>query len=120
MGDLGLSFYQMVLIALAAALSFQSSGRRRVLFGLFLVAMVATLVATLTRSAILTSGVVIVLTGVITRRFGQLMLTALVAAILGAIAFILPRARFAVVQRLTGLGDAPTLGHQRAPQPSLD
>ncbi len=119
-GDLALSFYQMVLIALAAALYFQSSGRRRVLSGLFLLAMVATLVATLTRSAILTSGVVIVLTGVITRRFGQLMLTALVAAILGAMAFIVAGARFDVVQRLTSLGDASTLGHERALRRSLD
>ena len=120
MGDLALSFYQMVLIALAAALYFQSSGRRRVLFGLFLVAMVATLVATLTRSAIVTGGVVIILTGVITRRFGQLIATTVAAAVIGGIAFIVAGARFDVVQRLATLGDASTLGHERALQRSLE
>jgi len=120
MGDLALSFYQMVLIALAAALYFQSKGRARVLSGIFLVAMVATLVATLTRSAIVTSAVVILVTGVVTRRFGQLMVTSLAATILGLGAFIAAGARIDVVQRLTSLTDASTLGHGRALQRSLE
>ena len=118
-GDLALSFYQMVLVALASALYVESSGRRRLWSGLFLGTMVAALVATLTRSAILTGIAVILITAVLARRPIRVAVLGGVAAIAGIAGIVLSGIRLETVQRLFSLQDASTQGHLHALQRSL-
>ena len=119
MGDLALSFYQMVVVALASALYVQSTGRRRWLSGLFLLMMTATLVATLTRSAIITALVVVALTGLLARRPLQIAIVAVAAGAAGLVAFVVSGIGVDQLQRLLNLEDASTRGHLNALQRSL-
>jgi hypothetical protein len=115
LGDLALAFFQIFLVAVAAALFFTSgSSRGKILSGGFLLLMVVTEVLTVTRSAAVGVLVVIVFIAVLTRSFGRLSIV-VVAALLGTlITLLVLGTETAVIKQLLNPQEGSALAHARA------
>lgn len=121
LGDLALAFYQILLCSVAAALFFQREFRKhRVLAGAFLVAMVGTLVLTVTRSAIIAIVPALALMAVIGRGIGKLLVVLLALAMIGGGVFVATHLEPSTVEQLLSLEEASVRGHEGALQRSLD
>jgi hypothetical protein len=115
LGDLALAFYEVLLVALAAAIFFEArSERRRLLSGAFLIAMVGTLTLTITRSAILAVIPVMALTAIVSRSLGKLVTIAAVSITLGISALFASHIQPSSLQQLFNPAEASTVGHENA------
>lgn len=120
MGDLALSFYQLVLVAISGALYFEArSPWRRALCGTFLLLMIGTLVLTITRSAILSAVPVVVVAAVLARAYGRLVLIGAIGACLAVAAITLTRFDVATLQRLADPNESSVQGHLSAAEESF-
>jgi hypothetical protein len=119
-GDLALAFYQLILCSVAAALLFERSLRRhRVLAGAFLVAMIGTLVLTITRSAIIAVGPALAVMALLGRGLTKLVLVLAAIALLGSGAFVATHLEPSTVSQLLSLEEASVVGHEGALERSL-
>jgi len=120
LGDLALAFYQILLVALAAALFYGArSARRRIITASFLALMLATLTFTVTRSAVLAIIPVLVLTAIFARSLGRLVTIIAVCAATGLAVVSLSGTDLAIVQQLLNPGEASARAHVDAAARSL-
>ena len=120
LGDLALSFYQLIMCSVAAAMLFARGVRRHtVLAGALLVAMVGTLVLTVTRSSILAVMPAVGLMAVVGRGLGKLVLVVAAIGILGSASFVAAHLEPSTVNQLLSLEEASVVGHEGALERSL-
>jgi hypothetical protein len=121
LGDLALAFYQVLLVSLAAALYAERQLRRfQVLAGVFLVAMIGTLMLTITRSAAIAIAPALVLIALFGRGFGKLMIVVVFVAVAAVGLIAAYGIEPSTLAQLTSAGEASVRGHQGALQRSLD
>lgn len=121
LGDLALAFYQVLAIPLAAALFF--SLRRPALqaaAGLFLLAMVSTLVLTVNRSAILASLVAVALLTLWGRSYGKIFVVAVTLIAIAILYFQVVGLSGASLRELYSVKEGSAHGHIAAVQTSLE
>jgi len=121
LGDLALSFYQIVLVALASALLFHAKNTlRRWLAGGFLVAMIGTLILTVTRSSIIAAVPVVVIAAQSTRAYGRLAVLTAVCLAVGLAFVVASGLEPEHLQRLTDPGEASAQARLIAAAKSFD
>ncbi|MBO0836587.1 MAG: hypothetical protein J2P28_13915, partial [Actinobacteria bacterium] len=115
LGDLALAFFQLLTVSLAAALfSLSRRARERIAWGLFLAIMIATLVLTLTRSAIAGGLVSVVAIVVAARSFFPNGVLALIMGGAAAALIIAGLIKLSTLGPLTSFSDASSIGHSLA------
>ena len=121
LGDLALAFYEVLLVSLAAAMFFEAkTEKRRLLSGLFLLAMVGTLGLTITRSAILAMIPVVLLAGLISRSLPKVITVGVVCISLGLAALLVSGIQPRSLQQLFNPNESSTVAHENAFFRSLD
>jgi O-antigen ligase/polysaccharide polymerase Wzy-like membrane protein len=112
LGDLALAFFQIVLVGVAAALFYESrSGRRRAWTGAFLLLMIVTLLFTVTRSAVIALGPILVFGAIFARSAVKLLVLLAVMATVGLAAFTWYGADATMLQKLIDPSEGSTQSH---------
>jgi hypothetical protein len=120
LGDLALAFYQVLTVALAAAMFYGARRLRSVVMnGLFLGLMLTTLAMTLSRSAIASAGAAIALAALAARSFGRLALLGTLGVVVGMLIILSSFIKITTVQAMFNFGDASAVKHVVALEKSV-
>jgi hypothetical protein len=121
LGDLALAFFQVVTVALAAALFYLSRNLRLMLLnGAFLGLMFVTLVMTLSRSAMASVAASIALAAIAARATGRLVLLGLVGLVIAGVIVLSGYIKVSTIEAMVNLNDASSLKHVLAFDESIN
>jgi hypothetical protein len=115
LGDLTLAFYMMFMIAMAAAMLY--AARRptaQVAAGAFLVAMLCTVILTVTRSAVMASGLSLVLITVLSRSYVRVLAVGTPMLCIGLAFFVVSGISGGSLKELVSAGEPSVRGHADA------
>ena len=112
LGDLALSFYQVLTVSLAAAFFYTSRKTREVVGnGLFLALMFTTLVMTLSRSAIASSAGAIAGAAVVARSTGRFVMVGTIGAAVVGLILVTGYVKITTVEAMVNFDDASSVQH---------
>ncbi|HZQ49658.1 MAG TPA: O-antigen ligase family protein [Candidatus Dormibacteraeota bacterium] len=121
LGDLALSFYQVLTVSLAAALFYTSRrARELVANGVFVALMAATLVMTLSRSAIASAAGAIAVGAVAARSTGRFLVLTTIGATLIGLILLTGYIKITTVQAMVNFDDASSVKHGDQISRSID
>lgn len=113
LGDLALSFYQVLTVSLAAAMFYCARRLRSVVLnGLFLALMFVTLVMTLSRSAIASSAGAIAVAAVMTRSTLRFAAVGALGVVIAALVLVSGYIKISTVGALVNFQDASSVVHE--------
>jgi O-antigen ligase len=120
LGDLALAFYQVFMVAVAAAILFVStSHRRRIWSGLFLFLMIGTAATTISRSAGLAIVPIVTVLGLLGLKRWRLVIVGLISATGVGIVLLALADKLFLLWNLLSLDEGSAAGHGRLLQDSL-
>jgi hypothetical protein len=120
LGDLALSFYQVLTVSLAAAMFYGARRLRSVVMnGLFLALMFATLVMTLSRSAIASAGGAIALAAMVARSSGRVLVLGALGLVATALIILSGYIKLTTVEAMVNFSDASSIKHVALIEQSL-
>jgi hypothetical protein len=121
LGDLALAYYQLFMVAVAAALLFVARSRwQKVAAAAFLLVMLGTLALTGSRSALLATGIVLLAMTLLARAPLQMVAVGAAGVVVAIVVVVATKIDLSLLPRLLTLSDPSALGHASAGVRSLD